>query len=197
MKISTVLLLIFLVLPGCRKPESPEEPKVQRKEKSVYMVIDDKVINEGDYFAVIDPVWWTGDIYDTFERYEASLSSFSKPQRLVYAMAWYDAEVNNGGHDQFFTNSTGIVWKDALEGFVAVGAVERANILKEAAKRMGGNPSFDQNERSDQIDKFRADFEDLDSKYYELKDDFEQKVNKYVKENRKDFYFKGAVTKPD
>jgi hypothetical protein len=112
-------------------------------------------------------------------------------------MAWYDAEVNNGGHDQFFTNSTGIVWKDALEGFVAVGAVERANILKEAAKRMGGNPSFDQNERSDQIDKFRADFEDLDSKYYELKDDFEQKVNKYVKENRKDFYFKGAVTKPD
>lgn len=197
MKKFAVLLLSLLVLSGCKKHASSEHSEIHRKEKGVFTVIDDKVIDAGDYYAVIDPVWKAGDIYDTFKTYEASLSPFSKPQRLVFAMAWYEAEVNNGGHDQFFTNSTGIVWKDALDGFVAVGAVERANILKEAAKRMGGNPSFDRDERSDQIDKFKADFEDLDLKFYELKDEFEGRVNKYIKEHRKDFYFKGVVTNPE
>lgn len=197
MKKIVVLLLSLLVLPACRKHESFEQPPVPRKEKSKHVVIDDKVIDAGEYYAIIDPVWWTGEIHEGFKEYETSLSKFSKPQRLLFAIAWYEAEVNNGGHDQFFMNSTGIVWKDALEGFVAVGAVERANILKEAAKRMGGNPSLDRDERSDQMDKFSPDFEDLDSKFYELKDEFEEKVNKYIKEHRKDFYFEGVVTKPD
>ena len=46
-------------------------------------------------------------------------------------MIWYIAEVNNGGHDQFYFNSTGIVWKDALAGFGELGIDEAVEIIQE------------------------------------------------------------------
>jgi Domain of unknown function (DUF4375) len=144
--------------------------------KDVYKVVDDNLIDAGNHCKIIDPIWWKGNIYGTFKEYEASLKSFSKPQRLVYAIAWYEAEVSNGGHDQFFMNSTGIVWKDALKGLVAVGAVQRANILKEAANRIGEAPSFEREERNEQVDKSGASFNDLDLKFYNLEDDLYKKI---------------------
>jgi hypothetical protein len=63
---------------------------------------------------VIDPLWWSVSIHDGPKKYEADLGHFSYPQRYIFAIQWYVAEVNNGGHNQFFFNSTGIVWKDAL-----------------------------------------------------------------------------------
>lgn len=195
-KLFTVLLSLFSFL-GCKKEDPATSAMSTSKQKSEYKVIDDKVIDSGDYFEVIDPVWWKGNIYGTYEEYEASLSSFSYPQRLVFAVVWYESEVNNGGHDQFFTNSTGIVWKDAIEALEIIGGSSRAAILHEAARRIGGSPSFDRDKRIDQVESSGADFEDLDSKFYDLDDDFYDKMESYIKENRKDFYFEGVVTTPD
>ena len=80
------------------------------------VLIDDAVIDGSNPMAAIDPLWWLANIYDGPDEYERSLQPFATPQRLVFAMCWYDAEVCNGGHDQFYSNSTGIVWRDALRG---------------------------------------------------------------------------------
>ena len=79
--------------------------------------IGDREIDGDDYFAVIEPVFWSVSIYDGPEKYESDLASFSNEQRLLLAYHWYLSEVNNGGHDQFYYNSTGIVWRDALKAF--------------------------------------------------------------------------------
>jgi hypothetical protein len=83
--------------------------------------IDDKVMETRDPMKVIDPLWWTVSIYDSKEKYEKDLKSFSFHQRAVFALMWYMAEVNNGGHSQFYSNSTGIVWEDAMDGFELIG----------------------------------------------------------------------------
>ena len=50
----------------------------------------------------------------------------------LYAAHWCQSEVCNGGLDQFFDNTTGILAPEALDGFRAIGLAEWANILAEA-----------------------------------------------------------------
>ena len=92
-----------------------------------HLRIDDEFLNNNnDPMAIIAPVWWAATIYDGEEKYNESLAPFSKEQRNVYTLLWYLAEVENGGHDQFYFNSTGIVWKDALIGSKVLGLSEVA-----------------------------------------------------------------------
>ena len=91
-----------------------------RREK-VHFVVDDATISAGDLGSVVHPVWWLSTIYEGPGMYEETLRQFSRPQRLVRALHLYRYEVNNGGHEQFFSNSSGVVWRDAKEGFEAIG----------------------------------------------------------------------------
>lgn len=140
---------------------------------------------------IVEPMWWSVDIYNGYEKYESDLSKFTLPQRYIFAIAWFEAEVSNGGIDQFYDNSTGIVWKDALEGFRAIGCEEVAKIIEDSAKRMGGIPSFDRKERWNQLEKFDPDFDDLTSRFYDL--DYSELMSKYIADNAESFCFDGDV----
>lgn len=77
--------------------------------------VTDEQIDDGDFQAIVTPLWWEVSIYDgETEMYDA-LDRFTDPQKYVWAIQWYYSEVENGGHDQFFYNDTGIVWELALE----------------------------------------------------------------------------------
>lgn len=159
--------------------------------------IDDAVIDKGDPYEIIDPVWWTGNIYDSYADYENSLKAFSREQRQIFAIIWYISEVNNGGHDQFFFNSTGIVWRDALEGLNMIGAVENATILQEAANVLGGRPSLDREKRWEQMGDDTDDkFDALDNRFYNISPNLDEMILKFIQNNREKFYFKGAIKKP-
>lgn len=172
-----------------KKKQKPEEIKQ-------HIFIGDSEIENGDPQSIIDPVWWSVSIYDGEERYNSDLKEFSLPQRYIFAIQWYVAEVCNGGHDQFYFNSTGIVWKDALEGFKEVGHEEVYKILKSSVDRLGGYPSMDSYERQKQLDNTDVDFEDLDDKFYGIAD-LDKMIMKYILNHKKDFYFDGIVTKPN
>ena len=170
-----------------------------QKYKTVHMVVDEQLINAKDVQGVIEPLWWSVSIYDGEGQYEEDLQPFTRPQRYVFAIQWYVAEVNNGGHCQFYDNSTGIVWEDAMRGFEAIGAQKNADIIKESAGRMGGNPSKDREKRQEQlenIDPSLADLDDLDRMYYESEADMMELLYTYIRENAKDFIFSGKVTVP-
>ncbi|MBS4966779.1 MAG: DMP19 family protein, partial [Veillonella sp.] len=57
------------------------------------------------------------------------------------------AEVNNGGHHQFFYNSTGIVWEDALAGLRLFKMAPLADNLQSVIDYFGGSIPFDREER--------------------------------------------------
>lgn len=167
------------------------------KYETVDVLVDDSTIAEADVWTVIHPVWWIADIYNGPDEYERSLKQFSTEQRLMFALRWYLSEVKNGGHHQFFSNSTGIVWKDACKAFSAIGLKIGAGIILDSADRLGGDPSLDHEQRHDQLAEHKPEFSDLDDRLYELSDktDIDQAMLKYIRDNAAAFHFKGRVTR--
>ncbi len=170
----------------------PQTPRVATQ--SVDVVVDDKTIAGSDVFALIEPVWYRVDIYKTWTEYEATLRPFSESQRHLFAIQWYRSEVANGGHDQFFFNSTGIVWEDAVKGFEAIGLLEGAGILRTASGRIEG-AARDRFKRQDQLDRANADFEDLDTRFYKLEEsgELDRRMLAFARQHPADFYFSGRV----
>ncbi len=157
--------------------------------------IGEEEILSGNIQKLIEPLWFSVSIYDSKEKYDSDLAVFSLPQRYVFAAQWYFAEVYNGGHDQFFFNSTGIVWQDALNAFRAAGLMKCAEILEQAAKLMGGTPSFDREERWDVMEKLEPDFDKLDRMLYDLPDE-DTDLRRYIFENKEAFYYDGDIELP-
>lgn len=174
--------------PGCGGPAADA---VERN-----VVIDDAFVASHRISEIIDPVWWSSNIYNDVAAYDLCLQRFSRGQRLMFALTWYETEVNNGGHNQFFVNSTGIVWPDALAALEAIGATENADILKEANKRMGGSPPRDRDARVQQLEKLNPKFDDLDDRFSKSEDDLEAKTLAYVRAHPAEFHYSGKVLIP-
>ena len=150
-----------------------------------------------DAFAIIEPVWYAVDIYHSLFEYQSSLRVFSHPQRLVLAIHWYIAEVNNGGHEQFYDNSTGIVWPDAAAGFDAIHLSAVGDIIRESSRRLG-MASRDREERGCQMEELQPSFADLDDRFYTLQDSvsIDTLILEYARRHAPSFYFEGIVQRP-
>lgn len=155
------------------------------KNKYYYIGIEDVECLCDDPQELIEALWFSVNIDEGIEEYKKGLKNFTEPQKYVFAVMWYFGEVNNGGHDQFFFNSTGIVWKDALYGLKAINCLEAENILTEALDRVGGNPPFDREERIKKMEKYNAVFDDLDNAFYRI--NIIQYISKYIMNNKKEF----------
>lgn len=131
--------------------------------------------------SIIAPVWESVDIDGDYESYQSDLSKFTTEQKHIFAIQWYVAETWNGGHYQFLTNSTGIVWKDAIEGLHAIGADDMAINLQKACDRLGPAISFNREEREKVVDALDYDFKDEDDKFYQYADDLESLEMDYIK----------------
>lgn len=165
--------------------------------ETVEIRVDDDTIAAGDLQAIVEPVWWLIDIYHGPAEYKRTSRQFSKPQRFVFAIRWYRAEVDNGGHEQFYSNSTGIVWRDAAKAFAAIGVKKGASIIFDSADRLGGTPSLDRTTRQMELGQYRPEFSDLDDRFYELckNTDLETAMLDYVRANAAEFYFSGQITR--
>lgn len=173
------------------------------KYKKVYISINEQLLADKvtkdvlDIQKIIEPLWWSVSIYDGEEKYENALIPFSLPQRYVFAIQWYSAEVNNGGHCQFYDNATGIVWEDALKGFETIGAYQNADIIRESANRIGGKPSKDHEKRQKQMENCHSEFNDLDKAYYNTEANMIIMLSDYIKNNMKDFLYSGQIIIPN
>ena len=164
---------------------------------SKHFEYSEKDISEGKYDAweLIQPLWYNVSIYDGLEVYNKDLRSFTEAQRRFLALFWYDSEVCNGGHDQFFSNSTGIVWKDAIECMQMIGASECADNFQKAVDMFGGKIPFDRAERNAMLDILYEDenfddFHEIDSFYYE-EENINQLMNEYAKNHASEFVVNG------
>jgi HEAT repeat protein len=113
-------------------------------------------------------------------------------QRLYTAVSTCDAEINNGGIAQYFVNSSGNQWRDALAGFKAMGFKDRFSILNEAVAMFeGASPSTDRSIRQDQLSKLYkrndAIFEALESRYYKSAEVVQVLASRFVLENPEAF----------
>jgi hypothetical protein len=191
-----IVVLAAGLLVGCSGGQEAAEPKPNTER--VAIEVNETVLAGNDWFAVIEPVWWTANIYDSLAEYESSLKPFSHSQRVLSALHWYIAEVNNGGHEQFYFNSTGIVWPDALEAFRLIGVPEGAEIIQQSADRFADSPSRERDARQRQMEEKSPDFEDLDARFYSLQErvDLNARMLEFARAHPAEFRFTGTVERP-
>lgn len=94
-----------------------------------------------------------------------------------------EAEVNNGGFDQFFYNSAGDKTAETIQALETIGAVAMADILKRAAAKFPGNmPPRDRFARQEVLLQISPDaeaFEELDGEFYGYPDDLADLLANY------------------
>jgi HEAT repeat protein len=89
-----------------------------------------------------------------FER--RGFAAMTKPQRYYHAIEDYRDEVNNGGHSQYFYNSSGDIYETAIEGLRAIGATSKAAILSGSLRAFAMLPPTNNAERRELMEVFRA-----------------------------------------
>ena len=62
--------------------------------------VTDEQIDDGDFQAIVTPLWWEVSIYDGETEMYDSLDRFTDQQKYVWAIQWYYSEVENGGIHQ-------------------------------------------------------------------------------------------------
>ncbi|RRC91202.1 DUF4375 domain-containing protein [Erysipelotrichaceae bacterium OH741_COT-311] len=170
--------------------------KAQKKKIYKKITIED-IQNLEDYWDIIDPMLQIINIYDSYEDYIRSAESFTLEQRYLLALHWYFAEVNNGGHHQFFYNSTGIVWEDVLNGFKHFKMPEFAANFQKVIDYCGGSISLDREERWNMLESLENKNEEEFFKILDEADDFiykyegEENELNYIKANPEKFVFEG------
>jgi hypothetical protein len=111
---------------------------------------------------------------------------------MYLAVYMLDSEVNNGGFSQFFFNSSGNHWQEAMNGLKSFGMVERAAMFQKVLDLFEANgPSTDrsvrQTELSNAFRKYEKEFSKFDSGYYKLQENVEVMSLRFVIQNAAKF----------
>ncbi len=116
------------------------------------------------------------------------------PAERVFLCVWnLEAEVNNGGFEQFYINSAGDNALETPSALREIGATQTA-ALAEAANNVfrPQGPPTDREARAQALARLGATATDalkaLDAKFYEYPDNLEELLRQFVERNRDDFY---------
>ena len=116
-------------------------------------------------------------------------SDLSASER-VFILAWeVEAEVNNGGFNQFFFNSAGDRASATAAALRAIGAERMASIVDRANSLFPEGPPADRSVRQNFLEGIDPDtelFEELDKEFYSYPDDLSALLYRFVTEHRSD-----------
>jgi hypothetical protein len=102
-------------------------------------------------------------------------SKAMNPETVSALIEALEAEINNGGFDQFFFNRAGNRTRETIEALELIGAHKTADIVRRAASKFpGGFPSAVRNERQDQLELVSPDadaFEAYDQDFLRYEED--------------------------
>jgi hypothetical protein len=141
-----------------------------------------------DYWMLVEPIWLAlNSSWDDPKKFVRKYRRVRSAAGHLYAAHWCQSEICNGGFHQFFSNTTGLLAPEALEGFRAIGMTEWAELLAEAMKHFGTPYPRDRDNREEFLAKRPRrpreewdPFYDLDERFYESTDDWEDAANTYA-----------------
>ena len=112
------------------------------------------------------------------------------PSEQIFILVWeIEAEVNNGGFNQFFFNSAGARAAGTAAALRRIGADRAASIVDRALSLFPDGPPADLSVRQDLLEEMDPDvalFEELDREFLDYPDDLSALLYKFVVENRSD-----------
>jgi hypothetical protein len=105
----------------------------------------------------------------------------TETQQHAHFASWYDSELQNGGHLQYFENQGITNLNAALRGLEALEATSQRDILAQAENRWLGVQRRKILTVAEYVAKAReAEFDDLDLAYYRCKPDMTKLLEQYL-----------------
>jgi len=117
-----------------------------------------------------------------------SPDDLSEIQQHAHFAFWYDSEVENGGHLQYFENH-GTLHADAtMHALEAVEAIAQRDVLAEALKRWNGTPRRKVRSLGEYAATARqGEFDDLDKAYWRCQPEMTVCLQRYLDSHFADF----------
>jgi hypothetical protein len=116
------------------------------------------------------------------------------PAERVFLCVWnLEAEVNNGGFEQFFVNSAGDNAAETPGALRQIGAAQAAAIAEEANSVFRSSvPPPDRDDRTEALARLGETATDvldaLDARFFEYPDNLEELLRQFVDRNREQFH---------
>lgn len=123
-----------------------------------------------------------------------AVMSWNQSRQAIFMIWGLEAEVNNGGFNQFYINSSGQYAKHLPKALQLIGAIKFADLIQRA------NLTYDQNKAAitshldGTLEGYSKSYENnplnqLDDEFYELynKEDLQQLQVAFIRKNKKDF----------
>jgi len=126
---------------------------------------------EMGYWSIVEPVWDAIDIYSGPDLFMQTFGSVPRASGLLFAAHFCQSEICNGGFQQFFGNSTGVLAAEAVEGFHEIGQHQVAALIEKAMSLFGSEYPRDRRERETRLEQVsRSSLDALDDLFYSLID---------------------------
>lgn len=105
-----------------------------------------------DYFELIEDASTRVTFDDGPAIFFDTFAQLPERVRHLFAVYWCDSEICNGGFNQFFFNSAGILAPEALQGFRALGLDRQAGLLENAMGILNSPYPRDRGARSEALE---------------------------------------------
>jgi hypothetical protein len=175
-----------------RQAPSDEARKNARLDiDALHLIPDDEI-----EMVLMEFVWYR--IGDNYEREYEVVSGLSPGLRMLYTTWTLEAEVNNGGFDQYFLNTNGRLALEALEGFKLLRADKHAQLTANAIAIYARERPELEKLRSVELPldtPLFADFESLDNAFYSIgpEENLRQMRLKYIRQHPDQFTGSGFL----
>jgi hypothetical protein len=135
-----------------RNPDALAQARFQTLIESPSAAVAEAGATGLEIMAGIDPSEAVWAVYE-----QRGFAAMSAPQKYFHAVEDYRDEVDNGGHRQYFYNSSSDVYETAIDGLRNIGATSKAAILAGAVRAFDPfRPATTNPERRGQMETFGA-----------------------------------------
>ena len=117
--------------------------------------------------------------------YGESTQALNEHERVIYVTQLLEAEVNNGGFDQFFRNSSGNLSNEIVSAFKQIGALKTAAICEKAISLFPKPVPATQEERAQLLtDEADVILDECDEAFHHSEENLESLNNQYIMEHK-------------
>jgi hypothetical protein len=131
---------------------------------------------------------------DDYEKEYETVMSWNKSRQAIYMIWALETEVNNGGYNQFYFNSSGQFYKQLPEALRLIGANKFADLTKKANNTFEKENEKITKHQDGTIEGFSKSYEenplnDFDTEFYNLykTENLQQIQVNFIRKNKKEF----------
>jgi hypothetical protein len=170
------------------KPDTPvEQTQVTLTEKLIDNTADEDLVNHVLYYLETN-------VPEDAAKDLPVASARNKSRQAIYLISLIQAEVENGGFNQFYYNQRHLTIKHLPEAFKIIGTERYAALMKKANDIYEKHYKQIKKSQDGTVDDFIKSYEnnpfsELDDIFYDLSDteDLDKLLAKYIREHKADF----------